>query len=109
MSHEDFVNKTCKMLSLEKLVKSLVENNPPSWQIHAEIIPDYMPPYPNKDTRPTCVVKCGTSFLRHSCGPKQGFFWDCYGDDMQTPELAFIALLQAPPPYWMYHNFLGNY
>lgn len=37
-------------------------------------------------------------FLRYSCGPKQGFFWDIYGDDMHSVELAIIALSNAPYP-----------
>lgn len=35
--------------------------------------------------------------LRYSQGPKQGFFWDLYGDDF-SQELAIIALSQAPYP-----------
>ena len=67
-----------------------------AWKKHAEIIPKYMPPYPREDTRPTCVVKLGDSFLRYSHGPRQGYFWDMYGDDMQSPERALLALLRAP-------------
>ena len=72
-------------------------NNDP-WRRHAEIVPKYQPPYPSKHTRPTCVVKLGYLFLRHSVGPWQGYFWDTYGDDMHSPELALLALLQAPAP-----------
>lgn len=36
--------------------------------------------------------------LRHSAGPSQGFFWDMYGDDMQSPELALIGLSKAMHP-----------
>lgn len=73
------------------------------WHKQCEIIPDYMPPHPNPDTRPTVVVRHnnGTeypAFLRYSCGPCQGFFWDVYGDDMQSVELAIIALSKAPYP-----------
>jgi hypothetical protein len=62
-----------------------------------------MPPFPREDTRPTVVIRHnnGTeypAFLRYSCGPKQGFFWDSYGDDMQEVELAIVALSQAPYP-----------
>lgn len=72
------------------------------WRAYAEIIPNYMPPYPREDTRPSCVVKCGEAFLRHSAGPKQGFFWDIYGDDFIKPELALVALLHAPtPPFFL--------
>ena len=27
------------------------------------------------------------------------YFWDCYGDNFLTPELALIALSKAPIPY----------
>ena len=69
-----------------------------SWKSEAEIIEEYVPPYPNKLTRPRCVVRFKDQFLRHSCGPKQGFFWDMYGDDFQTPALALAAILSAPTP-----------
>jgi hypothetical protein len=73
------------------------------WHARCEIIPDYMPPFPGKDTRPTIQVRYndGTEyppFLRYSHGPKQGFFWDMYGDHMHTIELAVLALHQAPAP-----------
>jgi len=74
------------------------------WQHECEIIRDYMPPFPQKDTRPTCVVRwrkdenASYDYLRYSNGPAQGFFWDVYGDDMHSPELALLALSQAPPP-----------
>lgn len=70
-----------------------------AWRSHAEIIVDYMPPFPRPDTRPSCQVKIGDNFLRHSKGPLQRHFWDIYGDDYQTPELALIALMQADPPF----------
>lgn len=73
------------------------------WMHECRIIPDYMPPYPNADTRPTCqiqyVYKDGSDTgLRYSKGPLQGFTWDSYGDDFHSPELALIALSQAPAP-----------
>lgn len=73
------------------------------WHANCEIIPDYMPPYPRPETRPTVQVRYnnGTQyapFLRYSAGPKQGFFWDIYGDDMLTIELAIVALSIAPAP-----------
>ena len=77
---------------------------PERWQKRCKIIPDYIPPFPREDTRPECRV-CwerpephGNIFLRYSKGPSQGFFWDCYGDDMQSVELAIIALSRAPHP-----------
>lgn len=73
------------------------------WMHECEIIPDYMPPFPGKDTRPTCQVwyhyKGGEQTgLRYSKGPLQGYTWDSYGDDFHSPELALIALSQAPAP-----------
>jgi hypothetical protein len=72
------------------------------WHRECEIIPDYMPPHPRDDTRPMVVVRFPNehenTFLRYSCGPAQGFFWDVYGDDMQTVELAVLALSKAPIP-----------
>lgn len=83
-----------------------------AWKGACEIIPDYMPPHPTPTTQPRVVVRIGIkgrgehqeeesySYLRHSAGPKQGFFWDIYGDDMQSVELAVLALSQAPAPYY---------
>jgi hypothetical protein len=73
------------------------------WMHECEIDPAYMPPYPREDTKPTCqvhyVYKDGTKTgLRYSKGPAQGFFWDVYGDDFKTPELALVALANAPAP-----------
>lgn len=73
------------------------------WHQQCEIIPDYMPPFPRPETRPSVQIKFhdGTDyppFLRHSKGPKQGYFWDNYGDDMHNIELAVFALSQAPAP-----------
>jgi len=86
--------------SLDKLIRNLLTQH---WMHECRIIPDYMPPFPDKDTRPTCQVfyqySDGTeSGLRYSKGPLQGYFWDVYGDDMLSPELALIAIAKAPPP-----------
>jgi len=85
--------------SLENLIE-LILNQP--WHKECEIIPNYMPPYPNKDTRPSTVVVYKNDhsdvFLRYSKGPRQGFSWDIYGDDMHSVELAIIALSTAPLP-----------
>jgi len=85
--------------SIKKLIELLLDQR---WHKECEIIPDYMPPYPNADTKPTVVVKYPNkhkgTFLRYSCGPKQGFFWDTYGDNMMSVELAIIALSKAPIP-----------
>lgn len=86
--------------SFQRLVGLLLDEQ---WHGKCEIISDYMPPFPGKDTRPSVQVRYndGTKyppFLRYSKGPKQGFFWDIYGDDMQCVELAVIALSKAPYP-----------
>lgn len=86
--------------SFEKL-RDLLLDQP--WHSRCEIIPDYMPPYPREDTRPTIQIQYddGTEYkprLRYSKGPQQGYFWDIYGEDMQTIELAVWAISQAPAP-----------
>lgn len=87
-------------INTKKLIQLLLDE---PWHSQCEIISDYMPPNPRPETFPKTVVRYnnGTeypAFLRHSCGPKQGFFWDCYGDNMQSVELAIIALSNAPYP-----------
>lgn len=74
------------------------------WMHECQIIPDYMPQFPREDTKPTCQV-CFTNdggtqwFIRYSNGPLQGYFWDIYGDDLHSPEMALIAISKsiAPP------------
>jgi hypothetical protein len=90
-----------KLFALDRLLDSLLDTmagNVNKWIEKVEIGPGHMPPFPRDDTRPRCVVKYGDSFLRYSLGPRQGYFWDCYGDDFQNPELALIAVLSAPVP-----------
>jgi hypothetical protein len=87
-------------INLKRLIDYLT---PFDWQRDCEIIPAYMPPFPRADTRPRCVIRWrgedgSDTFLRHSAGPMQGHFWDNYGDDYNNPELAIMALYQAPPP-----------
>jgi hypothetical protein len=86
--------------NIDKLVRLLLTQH---WMHECIIIPDYMPPYPNKDTRPTCQVQYVRDdgqkwFLRYSNGPLQGYFWDSYGENMHSPELALIAISQASAP-----------
>ena len=67
--------------------------------IAIEIVKNYMPPYPRPGTQPKkFVVKHRRSnmFLRHSCGPIQGYFWDMYGDDFDHEEWALWAAYHAP-------------
>lgn len=98
------------MFSSDRLVTTLLNERERPWLKDVDIVPDYMPPHPRKDTNPRCVIRYsfidkrdGESehcFLRYSGGPRQGVFWDMYGDDFLYPELALIALVsaQAPPP-----------
>lgn len=86
--------------NMDRLIRLMLTQH---WMHECEIIPDYMPPYPGRDTRPTCVVRYtydsgSTAFLRHSVGPLQGYFWDAYGEDLHTPEMALICISQAPAP-----------
>lgn len=93
-----------KLFTVESLLKEFFDDtfgNVNAWRKHAEIVPKHMPRFPDAETHPRCVVRLGDSFLRYSEGPRQGVFWDMYGDDFLTPELALIALLQAPVPPWL--------
>lgn len=94
-----------KLFDVERLVKAVLDRSATSlaWRLKAEIVPRYMPPHPGKDTVPRCVVAMTAEsgercFLRYSKGPRQGHFWDVYGDDYLTPELALMALADAEPP-----------
>lgn len=102
-------------ISLIDLARAFWQTNPMDWRFNAEIVQDYMPPYPRKDTKPRLVVRYpyvnekdeqNHSYLRYSVGPKQGFLWDIYGDDMQNVALAFKALCEAPTPpcLWMHKD-----
>ncbi len=85
---------------MKKLVNLLLYEH---WMHHCVIDPAYMPPFPRDDTRPTCQVhytneKGSTWGLRYSNGPLQGYFWDSYGEDLHSPELALVALSRSPAP-----------
>lgn len=87
-------------INLEKLLALLFDQ---PWHKSCEIVPDYMPPNPRPDTKPTVQVRCNNdseypAFLRYSNGPKQEYFWDIYGDNMHTVELAVFSLSRAPAP-----------
>lgn len=83
--------------SLDRLILTCLREQ---WQRDCRIIPDYMPPFPHEDTQPTVQVQHVPSgrFLRYSKGPSTGTFWDCYGEDFMTVELAFWELLKATSP-----------
>lgn len=86
-------------ITLDELNKAFLCQNPMDWRYECEIIQSWMPPFPSPDTKPLImVVRYGTSFLRYSAGPLQGFFWDLYPDDMKTFALAYKAILEAPCP-----------
>jgi len=97
------------------LARALLNERERPWLDGVEIIEHYLPRNPSKDTKPACVVRYsfvderdGESdccFLRHSAGPRQGVFWDVYGDDFLYPELALLALVSAQAP----HPALGRY
>lgn len=89
-----------KIFSIERLVDCLIgySNSSPEniWIKDCEIL---------LDKRNYVVIKHepennSTSYLRYSKGPRQGYFWDCYGEDFINFELALIALSRAPiPPF----------
>ena len=87
-------------VDVEKLIEIFLDE---PWHYECRILPEYMPPHPQESTRPTVQVHFRPDVehnpcLRYSHGPKQGFFWDVYGDDFQSVELAIVALAQAPAP-----------
>ncbi len=82
------------MIDVHKLIPILL-NEP--WHWNCEIILDYMSPYLGTAKSRT-VVRHNDYFLRYVEGPLQGFFWDHYGDDMKSPEVAVVALSKAPFP-----------
>lgn len=93
-------------LTVHEIVKAMLSGNPLDWRVDAEIVPDWLPNRaisPNHTHHTKVVVRYRDEYLRHSHGPKQGFIWDCYPDDMKTVGLAFRALLEAPTPpgLWM--------
>lgn len=93
------IHQSHQMFNLDRLIDQLLRYK---WQHECQIIPNYMPPFPQRDARPKCVVGWhGVSnlyYLRHSLGPGTGTFWDNYGDDFLFPELALIELSKACPP-----------
>lgn len=86
--------------NLDKLVRLLLTEH---WMHECKITVDYMPPFPSKDTRPMVQVSYTypdgeESCLRYGRGPMQGYFWDVYGSDMHSAEMALVAISQAPAP-----------
>ncbi len=99
MNHGD-VSKLVVGADLLKLVEHLLSE---PWHARCEIIPAYMPPFPQKETRPTVQIRFNSGsdyppFLRYSRGPLQCYFWDVYGEDFHSIEVALVALSRAPAP-----------
>lgn len=112
------VNLDASMFDLVKLIGTIADQ---TWMRQCEIVPDYMPPFPTADTKPTCVVRWRDprgsksddpehryTYLRYSQGPRQGTFWDIYGDDFHSPELALVMLSQSQPPSGCVFNFMAR-
>ena len=90
------------LFTVEAILADMLDDqhgNRDAWRKHATIDVGYMPPYASSDSKPKCVVRFGEEFLRHSRGPRQGYFWDRLGpDNFLRPSLALMALMQAPVP-----------
>lgn len=95
------------LFTVERLLATMLDDmfgNVDRWRKFAEIVLDYRAPFAAPDEPAKVVVRYtptgGRSvvFLRYSKGPRQGYSWDIYGDNFHTPELALLALLQAPVP-----------
>jgi len=87
----------------ELIVKSLLlATNRHPWKMQAEIVMGYCAPYARRDEQKIVIRfrhnKERTSYLRYSCGPGAGFFWDMSGDDFLDVGLAFRALQEAHRP-----------
>lgn len=92
------------LFTVERLLAEMLDDqygNRNAWLKLVSIEPKYKAPYAAQSEAPKCVVRCGNSFLRYSQGPRNGYFWDCYGDDFLRPELALLSVLQAPVPPWV--------
>jgi hypothetical protein len=84
-------------VTAEALVNVLLNQR---WHKGCLFVADYLVPKHEPGEPPRIRVKYVPyeAYLRYSQGPQQGFFWDVYGDDMLTLELAILALHQAPAP-----------
>jgi hypothetical protein len=95
-----------KLFTVERLLRAMLDDMSGGidvWRQNATIMTDWMPPFPTEKTRPLrCVVvyidSNGSSYLNHSKGPRQGYYWDIGPDEMMRPEIALLALLRAPIP-----------
>jgi hypothetical protein len=89
-----------------------------AWKGNIDIIPEWWPNYPPENYRPIVAVGIkrkylrtddpepeSYSYLRHSRGPHQCFFWGVYPDDMQSVGIAILAIQQASLPVWAHQIF----
>lgn len=93
-----------KEVSMDQLVRQLTEDKP--WLKDVDLVYEERRDYGN-----VLVIRYkgreSTVYLRHSKGPRQGFGWDVYGDNMLNPALALLAIIDAPPPVnWRRVEFL---
>ncbi len=103
--NEALAKSPCDLHLTPKDINAMLGGSADSpWKRQAEIIAGYVAPHDRSENpRPRVVVRFvhgaeRTSYLRHSAGPCQGFFWDCYGDHFQSVGLALRALMSAPRP-----------
>ncbi|MFA5202815.1 MAG: hypothetical protein WC708_00165 [Lentisphaeria bacterium] len=88
-----------KIFKIEELLQLLLSDPARSgWIETAEILPDYHFPFASPDATALCAVRCGGQYLCFSKGPEKHYYWNGIGHDFKTPEIALIALLQAPTP-----------
>lgn len=78
------------------------------WHCFAEVVEDYMPPYPRPDTKPSIQVRWGSSYLRKGGSPLRPYFWDIYGHEFRSVQQAWIALAHAPAPPRLTYANRGN-
>lgn len=92
------IRQPIENIDLRKLVNQLLTQH---WQ-HECLIELTNPRFGNLQPKLTISWAApgatDRSYLRHSRGPGTGTFWDVYGDDFHTPELALIQLSKAYPP-----------
>jgi len=79
-----------RQINIERLLEYMLDQK---WHKDCEIFAD------GREIKIKYTIDERTCFLRYSAGPKQGFFWDIYGENFQSFELAVIALSNAPLPY----------
>lgn len=108
------------MFDHNKLVELLVDTeygNANPWLSLVEIIPDFMPAFPQADTKPTVRVRCLVDSTQPEAGPgvitsryvylcckglagwrSHGYIWQDVGADFLSVEHALLAVVHAPVP-----------